>query len=91
MLSATHLDHDHGEGENVRIIAVLFAAQNLRRSPPHGEASLIRGSPRGIQVSSDLSEAKIRDACVAGVFHENVGLAGHQRSVSETQNNHILL
>ena len=37
-----------------------------------------RGGPHGIQVLSNYSEAKIRDACMAGAVHKDVRLSGCQ-------------
>jgi len=47
-------------------------------------AALKRGSPHGIQVLSDGSEVKIRDACMTRVVHKDVRLAERQHG-SETR------
>ena len=91
MSSVTYLDHHHGERENVHFLGVTPLSQNLWRSPPHGEANLIRDSPRGIRVLSDPSEAKIRDAYVIGIFHKDVGLTKHQYGVNEARSNPVPL
>ena len=91
MSSMTYLNHHHGERENVGFLAVFQLVPNLRRSPPHGEANLIRDGPRGIRVLSDPSEAKIRDAYVIGIFHKDVGLTKHQYGVNEARSNPVPL
>ena len=78
MSSVTHLDHDHRKRENVHFLVVFRLFPNLRRGPPHAEVILARNAPHGIQVPSDLSETKIGDAHMTGVFHQDVGLAGRQ-------------
>ena len=72
----THLDHDHREGENVRFLAICPFFQDLWGSPPWGVAVPTRGAPSGVQVFSDRSETKVRDACITGVVYKDVRLAG---------------
>jgi hypothetical protein len=69
-----YLDHDHREGENVRFLAVCPLAQDLWCSPPCSVAMLTRGALYGVQVPSDRSEAKIRQARVTGIIHKDIWL-----------------
>ena len=65
--------------------------QNLWRSPLRGVTMVIRSALHGIQVLSDLSEAKIRDARMTGVVYEDIWLAGGSvRQKNDIQNNHVL-
>jgi len=70
----TYLDHDHRERENVRFLAIFPPLQDLWRSPSWGVAVTTRSARFRIQISSDRSEAKIRDACTTRVIHKDVGL-----------------
>ena len=78
--SVTYLNHDHCKRKNIRLLAKCSLRQDLRRSPPRGVTSLVRGTLDGIQVLSDCSEAKIRDERITGVVHKDVWLAGCQYS-----------
>ena len=81
----TYLDHDHSERENVCFFAVWSFVQYLRCSPPRGETALTLETPHGIQILSDRSETKVRDACVAGVIHEDVWLDTDGQCGGETE------
>ena len=83
MRSVTHLDRHHGEGEDVRSLAIFPFVPNLRRDPRQREAILTRCTLYGVRVSRDLSEAEIGDAYMAGVFHQDIGLAGCQYGVKK--------
>ena len=76
----TRLDHDHRKSENVRFLTAPPPNQDLRRSPPRGVAAVKRGGRYGIQILSDGSEAKIRDACMTRIVHKDVRLAECQHS-----------
>ena len=69
-----YLDHDHREGENVRLLAICPLVQDLWRSPPCSETVLTRGALYRVQVSSDRSKAKIRQARVTGIIHKDIWL-----------------
>ena len=71
----TRLDHDHRKSENVRFLTAPPPSQDLWRSPPRGVAAVKRGGRYGIQVLSDGSETKIRDACMTRVVHKDIRLA----------------
>jgi hypothetical protein len=79
----THFDHDHREREYVRLLAVFPLVPNFRCDPPRGPAILTRGTPSGVRVFGDLSEAKVRNAYMTRVFHEDVGLVGYERDVKQ--------
>ena len=78
-----YLDHDHREGENIRLLAVFLLDQHLWRRPLHGAAILIRSAPYGIWAPGDLRETKIRDVYVAGIFHKDIRLVGCQCAVKQ--------
>ena len=73
-----HLNHDHCESESVRFLAVSPLAQGFWCSPSHGVTALGLGTPDGIRVLSDHSEAKICETRMTGIIHKNVVLAGCQ-------------
>ena len=73
-----YLNHDHRERENVRFLAICPTLQDLWCSPPRSVATLTRGTLDRIQVLSDCSEAEIRNACIAGVVHQDVWLISYQ-------------
>jgi len=76
----TYLDHDHRERENIRFFATFpLFGQDLWRSPPRGMSLILCGTLLGTCVFSDRGEAKIRDACVTTVVHEDIRLAECQR------------
>jgi hypothetical protein len=72
--SVTCLDHDHRERENIRFLAMCPPVQNLWCSPSRGVTMLMRDTLYGVQVSSDRSEAKVRETCMTGVVHKDVWL-----------------
>ena len=74
----TFLDHEHREGEYVCFRANYITHQDLRRSPPRGESRHIRVTLYRILIFHEYSLAKIGDACMTGVVHEDVKLIGYQ-------------
>ena len=73
--SATYFDHNHRESKNVCFLAVCSLVQDFWCSPPRGVTMLTRSTPRGIQISCDCSEAKIRETRMTGVVHKDVRLS----------------
>ena len=43
--STTHLDHDHRESKDVRLLAIFPPVQDLWRSPPQSVTTLKREAP----------------------------------------------
>jgi hypothetical protein len=71
-LSATHLDHDHRESENVCFLAMSSPIKDFWRSPLHSVTRMGLGTLGGIQVLSDRSEAKICETGMTRVVHKDV-------------------
>ena len=77
----THLDHDHRERENVRLLAVCpLLGQDLWRSPSCGMTLIIQDNSHGIQAMSDRSQTEIGDPRMTSLVHEDIWLLGCQSS-----------
>ena len=74
----TYFDHDHRKSKNVRFLAISPPIQDLWCSPSRGVSTLKRDALDGVYVMSDCDEAKIRDACMAGVVQKDIYLARYQ-------------
>jgi len=59
---------------------MFFPDHDLWRSPSRGVAMLMCGTLHGIRVLSERGKAKIGDACMTRVVHQDVRLAERQRS-----------
>jgi hypothetical protein len=68
----TYLNHDHRKREDICFLAMRPLTQDLWRGPSCRVTALTRGTLYGIQGFSDRREAKIRNACMAGVVHKYV-------------------
>jgi len=88
--SATYLDHDHRERENIRFFAVCpLLGQDLRRSPSRGVPLIIRRTSHRIQILRDRGEAKVRDPRAAGGIHKDIGLGSCQYGVKWVRKNRL--
>ena len=77
--SATDLNHDHCEREDIRLLAECPPiVQDLRCNPPRTVSVLIWNAPDRIQVLSDNGKAAIHDHRMAGAVHKDVRLVGCQ-------------
>jgi len=73
--SATDLNHDHREREDIRLLAECPPiVQDLWCNPPCTAPILFRSAPYRIQVLGDHGETAIRDHRMAGGVHKNVRL-----------------
>jgi len=74
-----YLNHDHRESKDVRSLAICpLSVQDLWRGPSRGVTKFIQVALHGILIFNNCSMAKIRDACMTGVVHKDVRLAGCQ-------------
>ena len=81
--SATDLNHDHREREDIRLLAICPPiVQDLRCNPPRTVPVLIGSAPDRIQVLSDYGQTAIRDHRMAGGVHKNVRLVSGCQYVS---------
>ena len=77
--SATDLDRDHREREDIRLLAKCSPiGQDLRCNPPCTVQVLIWSVPYRIQVLSDYGETTICDQRTAGYVHKDIWLVGCQ-------------
>ena len=72
----TNLYHHHGESEDIgRSCIFITCLQDLRCGPPRS-VSLHRSYEYGVELTSNRSEAEIRQTGVATVVDENIWLIG---------------
>ena len=80
--SATDLDNDHREREDVRFLAKCPPiGQDLRCNPSRTVTVFVWNAPYRIQVLSDHSDTTICDHRVAGGVHKDVQLVRCQYAV----------
>ena len=78
-LSATDLNCNHRERENISFLAIRRpAVQNLWRDPSCTVADLGGSALGQIQVLSDHCDTKICDLCTTGDVHDDIRLAERQ-------------
>ena len=68
----TYLDHDHSEGENVRLFAIWPFIQYLWCNPSQGGTVLRQGGRLRIHVCVNRSKTKIRDPRMTGSIDTDV-------------------
>ena len=86
--SATDLNHDHREREDISLLAKCpLIGQDLRCNPPRTVPVLVWSAPYRIQIPSDHGKTTICDHCMTGGVHKDVRLAGCQYAGGETIKN----
>jgi len=73
--STAHLDHDHCESKDVRLLAIFPPIQNLWCSPPQSVTTPRHVTRHRIRVLSDRSETRTHYARMTGIVYKDVCLA----------------